>query len=60
MDHLYDSDAGSKLSWEFLTDLVAKFEYFETLLSSYWEVRLVLVKGNVQKLLLFFLHLEAN
>ncbi len=56
MDHLYNTDSGSKLPGEFLTDLVTKFENFESFLGSDWEVGLVLVEGNVQNLLLIFLH----
>jgi hypothetical protein len=56
MDHLYNPDSGSKLPWELLTDLVAEFENFESFLGSDWEVGLVLVEGNVQNLLLIFLH----
>ncbi len=57
MNHFYDTNACTELSWKLLCKFISKFENFEPFLGTDWKVRLILIERNVQYFLFVFLHL---
>lgn len=57
MNHLYNTDSSSEFPWELFCDFITQLKYLKPLLSTNWEVWLILIEGYMKNFLLFFLHL---
>jgi hypothetical protein len=57
MYHLYDSNSSTKLPTNLFLYLCSKFKNFEAFLSADCEIRLILIKGNMNDFLFVLFHM---